>query len=320
MSKSIRTDTYATLVNDIAELYNRARKTLVESYWQIGKRIVEQEQQGDGKAEYGVRLLERLSEDLQHKLGTGFSKSNLRNMRRFYLNNRIHQPAGELNWSQHVELLPVTNEADKRRLERQIVSKKLSRRQIRQEVRQLEKTPESPASPNKTPAILPPPCRGQPLQCFELIAPERAPCPKGTVLVDCGFNIWREIPRQAAKSHGQASYTYPAKLESVIDADTLWVIVDCGDGILTRQKLRLHLIDAPEQGTPAGDKATRFVKRMLRKNPDIVIRTHHYDKYARYLADVFYLPDSTSPKAIYAQGIYLNQQLLDKGLAWKWTP
>jgi len=66
------------------------------------------EQQGGGKAEYGVQLLEHLSEDLQHKQGSGFSTSTLGNMRRFYLDNRIHQTAGELNWSQHVELLPVT--------------------------------------------------------------------------------------------------------------------------------------------------------------------------------------------------------------------
>ncbi len=109
MSKLIKTNTYATLVNDIAEIYNRARKRLIESYWQIGSRIVEHEQQGDGKAEYGVRLLEHLSEDLQRKLGRGFSISNLRNMRRFYLDNRIHQTSGELNWSQHVELLSVTH-------------------------------------------------------------------------------------------------------------------------------------------------------------------------------------------------------------------
>ena len=103
MGRSIKTEAYTKLVKDIAELCNHARKTLVESYWQIGRRIVEQEQQGDNKAEYGAQLLHRLSEDLQQKLGSGFSRSNLRNMRRFYLNNRIHQPAGELNWSQHVE-------------------------------------------------------------------------------------------------------------------------------------------------------------------------------------------------------------------------
>ena len=97
MNQLIKTNTYTILVNDIAEIYNRARKRLIESYWQIGRRIVEQEQQGDGKAEYGVRLLEHLSEDLQHKLRSGFSISNLRNMRRFYLDNRIHQAPGELN-------------------------------------------------------------------------------------------------------------------------------------------------------------------------------------------------------------------------------
>ena len=106
MTKLIKTKAYATLEKDIAELCSRARKTMVESYWQIGQRIVEQEQQGDNKAEYGVQLLEHLSEDLQQKLGGGFSVRNLRNMRRFYLSNRIRQTSAELNWSQHVELLP----------------------------------------------------------------------------------------------------------------------------------------------------------------------------------------------------------------------
>ena len=80
----------------------------------VGFQVVEQEQQGGGKAEYGVQLLEHLSEDLQEKLGSGLSVTNLRNMRRFYLSNRIQQPAAELNWSQHVELLPVTRSTPQR--------------------------------------------------------------------------------------------------------------------------------------------------------------------------------------------------------------
>jgi len=240
-------------------------------------------------------------------------------MRQFYLAHKLVPAPAQLSWTQHVELLPVTNQADKQRLEQRIISEKLSPRQIRQEVHQLKKSQQAPQQ-DKTPAILPPPERQQPLQCYGLIAPDKLARSRGTVVVDCGFNIWREIPRQDAKSHGDPSYTYPAQVESVIDGDTLWVIVDCGYGTLTRQKLRLHLIDTPERGTPAGEKATRFVRRVLGKNPDIVICTHHYDKYARYLVDIFYLPDSTNPKAIYAQGIYLNQQLLDKGLARKWKP
>ena len=91
------------MVNDIAKLYNRV---LVESYWQIGRLIVEQELQGDDKAEYGIRLLEHLSGDLQKRLGVRFSARNLRNMRWFYLHNRIRQTSAELNWSQNVELRP----------------------------------------------------------------------------------------------------------------------------------------------------------------------------------------------------------------------
>jgi len=98
MKKTLQENTYRQLVEDITELYDCARHALVEAYWQIGKRIVEQEQQGDDTPEYGARLLERLFEDLQHKPGRGFSISNLRNMRRFYLDNRIHQAPGELNW------------------------------------------------------------------------------------------------------------------------------------------------------------------------------------------------------------------------------
>jgi endonuclease YncB( thermonuclease family) len=240
-------------------------------------------------------------------------------MRRFYLHHRIQEPATELSWSQHVELLPVTNEADKQRLERRIIRQNLSRRQIRQEVRLIEKDKHPPAQDN-TPVILPPPSREPPLQCFALIGPDRVDCSKSKVMVDCGFNIWREIRRQDATGHGNPSYTYPAQVESVIDGDTLWVIVDCGDRILTRQKLRLHLVDTPERGIPDGDRATRFVKRVIRKGQDIVICTHHYDKYTRYLADVFYLPDVNDPQVIYAQGTYLNQQLLDKGLAQPWKP
>ncbi|MBK5094035.1 MAG: hypothetical protein JJE48_11045, partial [Actinobacteria bacterium] len=77
---------------------------------------------------------------LQHKLRSGFSIGNLRNMRRFYLDNRIHQAPGELNWTQHVELLPVTNKADERSLEQRIIRENLSSRQIREEVRQLKKS------------------------------------------------------------------------------------------------------------------------------------------------------------------------------------
>ncbi len=74
MKKIIRKNTYSQLVKDITELYDDARRALVEAYCRIGKRIVEQEQQGETNAIYGDHLLTRLSEDLSESLGSGFSK------------------------------------------------------------------------------------------------------------------------------------------------------------------------------------------------------------------------------------------------------
>ncbi|MDI7260427.1 MAG: PDDEXK nuclease domain-containing protein [Thermodesulfobacteriota bacterium] len=60
-------------------------QTMTETYWQIGRLIVEEEQGGESRAVYGVRLIPELSRRLTLEYGKGFDESNLRNMRRFYL-------------------------------------------------------------------------------------------------------------------------------------------------------------------------------------------------------------------------------------------
>ena len=135
------------------------------------------------------------------------------------------------------------------------------------------------------------------------------------ICVDCGFNIWRQVPRDQIQQLGKASYTYPAQVASVIDGDTIWAIIDCGFDTFVREKLRFHRIDAPEFGTPQGEKARRYVKRVLKASPHIVVCTHSYGKYARYLAEIFYLSGTNSYERICSDGLYLNQELLDKGLA-----
>lgn len=81
------------IYNDIAELLNVARakayhtvnSIMVETYWEIGQRIVEEEQGGASRAEYGTKLIENLSKYLTDTFGKGFSEANLKNMRQFYL-------------------------------------------------------------------------------------------------------------------------------------------------------------------------------------------------------------------------------------------
>ena len=91
--KADKTDDYNRFFNDISALLSEARKQagravntiLVAAYWEIGRRIVEFEQGGQGRAGYGQKLLEHLSEDLTTAFGKGFSRQNLQYMRQFYL-------------------------------------------------------------------------------------------------------------------------------------------------------------------------------------------------------------------------------------------
>jgi hypothetical protein len=70
---------------------------MTATYWEIGRRIVEFEQGGKVRAEYGERLLARLSQDLMGKHGRGFSERNLEQMRAFYLGWEISQtPSAKL--------------------------------------------------------------------------------------------------------------------------------------------------------------------------------------------------------------------------------
>ena len=85
--------TYQNLIEQIAKAYEQGRQQassavnthLIETYWTIGQYIVEYEQDGKERAEYGKGLINRLSKDLLISLGRGFSRSNLIYMRQFYL-------------------------------------------------------------------------------------------------------------------------------------------------------------------------------------------------------------------------------------------
>jgi len=89
-------------------------EAIVETNWQIGKYIVEYEQGGKKKAEYGKGLLEKLSKDLTPMHGKGFSRSNLQRMRQFYLAYPICATAShKLSWSHWVELLKVEDKLER---------------------------------------------------------------------------------------------------------------------------------------------------------------------------------------------------------------
>ncbi len=112
--------TYQGLIDRIAEILKQARtkvlkeinRTQVLAYWEIGREIVEFEQKGKARAAYGKGLLKKLSADMTAKFGKGFSRSNLQNMRLFYLAyQKCQTVSGKsqfepiLSWSHYCELL-----------------------------------------------------------------------------------------------------------------------------------------------------------------------------------------------------------------------
>ncbi len=93
MKKDLSKVRYSDLVNRIADILVAARtkvvreinRTQILAYWEIGREIVEFEQKGRARAEYGENILKRLSADMTAKFGRGFSAENLRLMRKFYI-------------------------------------------------------------------------------------------------------------------------------------------------------------------------------------------------------------------------------------------
>jgi hypothetical protein len=100
---------------------------LIETYWQVGQRIVEFEQNGKERAEYGKALISQLAQDLTLRLGKGFSRSNLVYMRLFYLRYPISQkPSHQLSWSHYVELLKLDDDLERSFYEKQAISERWS--------------------------------------------------------------------------------------------------------------------------------------------------------------------------------------------------
>ena len=94
------------------KVYQTINITMTQTYFQIGKRIVEEEQGGETRAAYGKSLLKLLSVQLNNEFGKGFSVDNLENMRRFYLAFQKSETASrkfELSWSHYIFLTRIEN-------------------------------------------------------------------------------------------------------------------------------------------------------------------------------------------------------------------
>jgi len=134
--------TYQTLLQQISETYTTGQTkaiqatntTLLETYWQIGAHIVEFEQGGNTKAEYGTALLERLSKDLTLSHGKGFSRSSLNYMRLLYARFPICETLShKLSWSHYCELVKIDHDLERQFYEKQCALENWSIRELKRQ-------------------------------------------------------------------------------------------------------------------------------------------------------------------------------------------
>lgn len=103
LADSIATEVY----NAKSRLAMNMSAVMVRTYWTVGKYIVEYEQNGSAKAKYGSSMMTQLAKILSMKLGRGYSRPNLNNMRKFYLLYPICQTSDKLTWSHICELITI---------------------------------------------------------------------------------------------------------------------------------------------------------------------------------------------------------------------
>ena len=141
MKIEIKKDIY----QEIHDLLHKARQniisninsTMTKTYFLIGKRIVEEEQNGNKRAEYGKNLIKILSEKLTKEFGRGFSQRNLEQMRTFYLRYSISQTVSvefKLSWSHYLILMRIENISARNFYEIEAIQNNWSLRELKRQV------------------------------------------------------------------------------------------------------------------------------------------------------------------------------------------
>lgn len=142
MKKLTIKPSYQKLILGIGEILENGRKraykavnnVLVRTYWEIGRLIVEFEQKGRQKAEYGTHLFEKVAKDLRGKYGKGFSRTSVIYIRLFYLKYQKSQTlSDQLSWSHYVEMLNVSDDMARSFYEKQCIHEKWSVRELKRQ-------------------------------------------------------------------------------------------------------------------------------------------------------------------------------------------
>lgn len=136
--------TYTTsMIQEIKELLSGARQRvavqvnteLLSTYWNVGRIIVEHEQNSQERAAYGKQTLKALSKELTKEFGKGFSVSNIQFMRRFYQTYQIQQTVSvKLSWSHYCEFLTISDDNKRSFYEKEAINSGWSIREMKRQI------------------------------------------------------------------------------------------------------------------------------------------------------------------------------------------
>ncbi|MEK6982067.1 MAG: PDDEXK nuclease domain-containing protein [Candidatus Micrarchaeota archaeon] len=141
--RSFSSNNVGSLIRDIKIILNNARHNsfyavnteMLKAYFEIGRKIVEEEQKGEERAAYGEQLLETVSKELYREFGKGFDPSNLRKMRRFYsVYQNWETVSPKLTWSHYCELIKIDEELKRRYFEKYAITENLSVRELKRQI------------------------------------------------------------------------------------------------------------------------------------------------------------------------------------------
>lgn len=305
----------------------------LKTYWQIGRDIRAAVEASNGALGLGENLYRRISRDIERETGLCLTIDTLGRTVQFHKNYPVFPEGTPLTFTHYLAIQRLNDAKLRTKIEKAAIRKNMTVPQLKEEIMRL--------SVKLGPEVVPPAKRltverGEPYVYY--VRPEVGLDGRTTMRIDCGFKLSQDIPSdnpyvpdqarvvRSVKKDGKYSiheyregqsklYTYAAKVLRVVDGDTMDVRIDVGFGIGLYDRLRLKWLNAPEVTIPAGRLAASFLTDHFARCPDVVLRTTKEEMFGRWLADVFALPNCRDPYKIAAEGEYVNQLLLDKGMA-----
>ncbi|MFC1708844.1 DUF1016 N-terminal domain-containing protein [Candidatus Omnitrophota bacterium] len=335
MPKSLIVKSYPTLLSQLKNVFNEGLQGIemekVKTYWRIGQLISDYIYQDKERADYGENVLGRLERDL------GIARSTLQRLVKFNRTFPIRGALPKLSWMHCRKLITVQDKAKRELFAERAAKKEWSYRQL-DEVIRLDRLSLEEFGKRKASSPVKLSATHARLFTYKILEPVYIQAADEDVVVDVGFYINTQVTLKgiakpedgqivgsiktdsgytfkASDAKNKELYTYKAEVERVVDGDTIWVNIDCGFDIWIRQKLRLRGIDTPELDTLKGQEAKEFVEARLKEVAFVVVKIYKEDKYGRYLADIFYAKSQTDEQKVLEGGVFLNQELLDSGLA-----